>query len=176
MERYIETERLILKPLTAADAPEVFVWNSDPEVNRYMCYNLYHDVKQTEQWIKSIAKDALEFGFFLKDGGKCIGSGGVGLNPDGVHELGYNLNRAYWNQGYTTEASLAMLRWAHEQLGGCDFVSSHAIGNIGSQRVIEKCGFQLDHYGQYSRFDGSETFDAAFYRLHLEEQGRNSCL
>ncbi len=37
-----------------------------------------------------------------------------------------------------------------------------------SRRVILKCGFTFDHYGQYSRFDGSETFDASFYVMHLD--------
>ncbi|MFR5422211.1 MAG: GNAT family N-acetyltransferase [Oscillospiraceae bacterium] len=36
MERRIETERLILRPIGVEDAPAVFVWASDPEVNRYM--------------------------------------------------------------------------------------------------------------------------------------------
>ena len=134
-----------------------------------MRYALYHDVKQVERWIASIPPEALEFGFFLKDDGKCIGSGGFGLNDDGVHELGYNLNRAYWKQGYATEASLGMLRWAREQLGVCDFAAAHVVQNTASGRVIEKCGFQFDRFGHYSRFDGSETFDVAFYTLHFEE-------
>ena len=32
----LETDRLILRPLTVADAEAVFVWASDPIVNRYM--------------------------------------------------------------------------------------------------------------------------------------------
>ena len=36
MDRLIETERLLLRPLTVDDAADVFEWVGDPVVNRYM--------------------------------------------------------------------------------------------------------------------------------------------
>lgn len=168
MERYMETRRLILKPLTVSNAADVFEWGSDPLVNRYMCYPLYESIRQAEQWITGISDADLEFGFFLKSDGTCIGAGGIGPNKDGVHELGYNLKRAYWNQGYTTEAGKALIDWARKELNVRNFASCHAIENVASGRVIQKCGFCFDHFGHYSRFDGSETFKAAFYKLHFE--------
>ena len=166
--RRIETERLILKPVTLDDAPAMFQWESDPEVNRYMPYPLYKSVDETRAWISSITPDALEFGFYRKDNGQLIGSGGVGKNADGAHELGYNLRRDAWGQGYATEAAQAMLAWAYHSLGVRDFALNHAILNKASENVARKCGFQLVRYGQYSKLDGSEIFDAAFYALHLK--------
>ena len=89
--RRIETQRLILKPITPEDASAVFVWASDPEVNRYMPYPLHKSIEDTRAWIASITPDMLEFGFYRKDNGQLIGTGGVGKNEDGVHVLGYNL-------------------------------------------------------------------------------------
>ena len=166
--RRIETQRLMLRPITQEDASAVFVWASDPEVNRYMPYPLHKSIEDTCAWIASITPDMLEFGFYRKDNGQLIGTGGVGKNEDGVHTLGYNLRRDAWGQGYATEAAQAMLAWAYHSLGVRDFVVSHAVLNTASGNVARKCGFQLTHYGQYSRFDGSETFDAAFYELHLK--------
>ena len=40
----LETDRLILRPLTVADADAVFVWARDPKVNRYLKYPLHADV------------------------------------------------------------------------------------------------------------------------------------
>lgn len=168
MERYIETERLIIKPLSQEDAPEVFEWASDKIVNRFLPYQPYKSVAQVRKWIASIEDEDYEFGFFLKDGGKCIGSGSIGRNQNGDYDLGYNFNRNYWGRGYATEAGKALIDWAYHQLGARSFASNHAIENVASGRVIEKCGFQFSHYGQYSRFDGSETFDAKFYRMILE--------
>ncbi len=168
MNRQIETQRLILRPLTEQDAQDVFEWVGDPQVNRYMPYSLYQNITQVKEWISSIEEDENLFGFFLKSQGKVIGSGDISYDPKRKdYELGYNTNRSYWGKGYTTEAARAMIRWAYDELGARDFGANHANANAASGRVLAKCGFVFDHYGQYSRFDGSETFEASFYTLHL---------
>lgn len=167
--RVIETERMILRPLTVADAEDAFEWQSDPEVNRYMIYPLYTDVEKTRAWIAGLGPDANEFGFELKATGKVIGAGGIKYHADGdAWELGYNLNRAYWGRGYATEASKALIKWAYETEGARDFTAAHATANAASGNVIRKCGFQFDRFGEYSRIDGSETFAATFYKMHLD--------
>ena len=54
MNRRIETQRLILRPLTEQDAQDVFEWVGDPQVNRYMPYSLYQNIGQVKEWISSI--------------------------------------------------------------------------------------------------------------------------
>ena len=169
MERMIETERLILRPLEESDASDVFEWVGDPVVNKYMPYSLYHDIEQVKEWINKISNEHFEFGFVLKDTGKVIGAGDIGIDSErDVYGLGYNLNRSFWNLGYATEASKAMIQWAYDNLRAREFVANHATANIASGNVIRKCGFKFERYGQYSRFDGSETFDATFYKMHLD--------
>ena len=168
MDRIIETQRLILRPLRVSDAADVFEWVGDPVVNRYMPYALYQNVRQVEVWIASLG-DKDEFGFCLKETGKVIGAGSVTMNPEeNAYELGYNLNRAFWGNGYATEASRAMIQWAYHQRGARDFYACHATANAASGRVILKCGFQFVRHSQYDRYDGSETFDSSCYTLHLD--------
>jgi len=169
MERKILTERLILRPLTETDADDVFEWVGDPIVNKYMPYPLYRNADQVRKWIGKIKSEDNVFGFALKSTGKVIGSGSIKYNSDeNAFELGYNLNRAFWNQGFATEAAIAIINWAYENLGARDFVATHANANPASGRVILKCGFVFDRYGQYSRYDNSETFEATYYKLHLD--------
>lgn len=169
MDRIIKTERLLLRPLVKSDAKDVFEWVSDPVVNRYMPYSLYQNTDQVEKWIASLKDDSNTFAFCLQDTGKVIGSGSIPFDPKGnAYELGYNFNRAYWGNGYATEASKAMIQWAYTYLNARDFCASHVNANTASGKVILKCGFQFDHYGQCSRYDGSETFDASFYVMHLD--------
>lgn len=169
MKKTIETARLLLRPVTMDDAEDMFEWVSDPAVNRYMPYPLYHSIEQVRVYISTIPEDANEFAFCLKETGKVIGAGSVHYDPErNAYELGYNLSRKYWGSGYATEASEAMIRWAHDELGVHDFCANHANANAASANVLKKCGFVFDHYGRYSRFDGSETFDASFYTMHLE--------
>ncbi|MCI8441797.1 MAG: GNAT family N-acetyltransferase [Provencibacterium sp.] len=169
MERFMETERLILRPLTGEDAKDVFEWTGDPAVNRYMPYPLYQNIRQVSEWIAGIRPEDNEFGFFLKAAGKVIGAGSICYcQKRKAYNLGYNLNRAFWGNGYATEAAKALIDWAYHTLGARDFTANHANANTASKRVIQKCGFVFERCGQYSRFDGSETFDASYYTLHLD--------
>lgn len=167
----IETERLILRPLTVDDAEAVFVWNSDPEVNRYMSYPLYTDVEQTREWLRSVEEapeGSLDFGYVRKSDGLLIGTGGAYRRDDGVWTVGYNLRRDCWGRGFATEALRAIIDFAHEKFGAKVFVADHAADNPASGRVMEKCGMAFDHFGEYSKLDGSVTFPAKFYRLEME--------
>lgn len=169
----LETDRLILRPLTLDDAEAEFVWLSDPVVNRYMPYNLYTNVADVVTWLKSAinSEKELHFGFVRKADGLLIGAGSIGPHDhtDGAWEFGYNLRRDAWNQGYATEATQAMINLAREAYGIRVFVAAHASANPASGRVMEKCGLHLDHEGEYSRFDCSETFPEKFWRMELTD-------
>lgn len=168
----IETERLILRPLTVADAEAEFVWLSDPEVNRFMPYNLYTSVEQAEEWLRSVEQcnEEFHFGFVRKADGLLIGAGSIGPdeNEPGAWSFGYNLRRDAWNQGYATEAAKAMIDLVRRTYGVKVFTANHAIANPASGRVMEKCGLTFDHFGEYSRFDGSETFPAKYWKMVVD--------
>ena len=169
----IETERLILRPLTTDDAEAEFVWLSDPEVNRYMPYSLYTEVADVVKWLEyaSTTDAELHFGFVRKADGLLIGAGSIGPddNEPGAWAFGYNLRRDAWNQGYATEAARAMIDLARREYGVRVFTANHAKANPASGRVMEKCGLRFDHEGEYSRFDGSEIFPANYWRMEVED-------
>lgn len=168
MNRTIETERLILRPLTIDDTDDVFEWAGDPIVNRYMPYPVHENKDVTKAWISQIDPATNEFCFSLKTTGKVIGSGSIHQEADGRYAVGYNLNRQYWGSGYATEAAKAMIRWAYDNLNARDFKACHATANTASGNVLRKCGFQFEKYGQYDRYDGSKTYDATFLSMHLD--------
>lgn len=171
MHQYtLETDRLVLRPLTVADAPAVFVWGGDPEVNRYMSYPLERSEADAEAWLRTVEESEgdLEFGFVRKSDGALIGSGGAYPGEDGSWVVGYNFRRDCWGRGYATEALRAIIDFVHGEKGGKVFTADHAVANPASGRVMEKCGMVFDHFGEYSKLDGSETFPAKCYRLELK--------
>ncbi|MCM1194523.1 MAG: GNAT family N-acetyltransferase [Corallococcus sp.] len=165
--KFIQTERLYLLPLCVSDAPQAFKWCGDSEVNEFLRYSVYSDVDDVAKWIEDSGYKC--FGFFLRKDGQLIGSGSVEeLNSGtGVYEMGYNLAKAYWNKGYCTEASKAMLAYAVSQ-GISEFSCQHAISNVRSGRVIQKCGFVNPEESSYTKFDGTKTFKSYVYRLHID--------
>ena len=168
--KFIQTQRLYLLPLEKSDALEAFKWLSDPEVTKFMNYTMYTNVNDVVQWISDSGHNC--FGFFLRENGQLIGSGDAHPSENGINELGYNIAKAYWGNGYCTEASKAML--AHRVAQGItEFGCQHAIDNFRSGRVIQKCGFTNQTKSSYTSFDGTRTFKAYKYTLHIDRHEMN---
>lgn len=170
-EPIIETERLILRPLTVADATAVLEWTGDERVSRFMSYTGYNDISIAREWLSSLADEKTEWkwGFTLKDNGRLIGSGAIGPDKffEGYWGIGYNIRYDCWNKGYTTEAMKAIIEFAHTELGVNKICSDHAVDNPASGRVMEKCGLKFHHFGEYTKLDGSVTFKAKFYTMEI---------
>ena len=168
MERKIETERLILRTVTLDDAEAIFKWAADPDVNKYMIYPLHKDINVTREWLKSRdidGKDEFDLGFVLKETGELIGQGGLFYHGDlDAWSIGYNLRKDYWGQGLVPEAIQAIIDYVDKEKGVRAIVGEFAKENSKSRRVMEKLGMTYWKDGQYSKFDGSVTFEACWYK------------
>lgn len=166
----LETERLILRPLTMDDLDAVFKWAGDPRVNKYMIYPLYKNKEEGIEWLKSLYQDddKKDFGFVLKETGELIGSGGIYYHPErGLWSIGYNLAYDYWNRGFTTEAMEKIIEWGRQELDVKEVAATFAVENVGSRRVMEKLGMTFLEDHDYTKLDGSETFTAKTYHKVL---------
>jgi len=169
MKRQIETDRLLLKPLSVDDASAVFEWVSDPAVNAYMVYKIYSDINEVKKWILSLQENDNNFGIYLKSSNRLIGAISIPFSKkENAYSIGYNMNKDYWNKGFTTEASKAIIKWAHQELHAREFVATYANSNIASRKVIEKCGFKYVTPTKYKKADGSKTFESSLCSLHID--------
>ncbi len=172
-EPILETDRLMLRPVTLDDADAVFAWTSDPRVSKFMSYTTSKDITETINWITSTFNDETEWNwvFILKSENRVIGAGSIAADKflQGHWGIGYNLHYDYWYKGYCTEAMKAIIDFAHRQLGVNKICSEHAVDNPRSGKVMEKCGLTFHHFGEYSKLDGSETFKVKFYTMEFNE-------
>ena len=168
----LETKRLILRPLGIDDAQAAFEWTGDERVAHYMIYPTHTDIGVTKAWLESLSdKDEKDFnwGFVRRADGVLIGAGNIRFRYDENRwSFGYNIRFDCWNQGYTTEAALRMMDFVRQTYGAKRFVAECAAENIGSAKVIEKCGLCFDGYCEYSKSDGSVTFKAKRFVLNEE--------
>lgn len=170
----LETTRLMLRPMTPADAEHIYrTWTSDPEVARYMMWELHRSVRDTLDWLEEEDRNrqsdtAYDWGFVLRETGTLFGSGGLYWNKKhGCFELGYCTAKAYWGHGYATEAGRAMLDFGRETLRQTMFHACHAVENVRSGRVIAKLGFVYDSDGTYDSVSGARHFKSRQYFLRL---------
>ncbi|MCK2219108.1 GNAT family N-acetyltransferase [Actinomadura sp. ATCC 31491] len=145
MHTYLETERLVLRRFTEQDADLLFALHNDPDVMRYL--NGGKPVPR-EQIVEETLPRFIRSGFFAafgKPAGDFLGwfllrppEGGPADEP----ELGYRLHKAAWGRGYATEGSLALIDKAFGELGARRVFAQTMAVNLGSRRVMEKCGLR----------------------------------
>lgn len=144
----VETNRLIIRPITKEDAYDLYEITSNPNVTRFLTYSPHMSVDESLQSIEErfINADSNNFETYcveLKSNKKMIGMCNfISKDYDQV-VIGYQFNEDYWNQGIATEALNKVVEVAFNNLEISRIEISHATENIGSQRVIEKAGFKL---------------------------------
>lgn len=146
MRLTLETKRLLLRPWEVSDAQAMFDnWANDPEVTKHLTWTPHKDVSVTkaklEEWVSRYDQpERIKFAIVLKEENKLIGDiGVVGYLEDGMPVIGYASSRAYWGHGYMTEACMKVLELL-KSLGHKVARIDAEIDNIGSNRVIQKCG------------------------------------
>ena len=144
------TERLLLRKLKKDDVESIFYnWASDPEVSRYVTWPTHDNIEQTQQildfWLKEYENPkTIRYGIVLKETGELIGAIDVVDYVDDNPEIGYCLSRKHWNKGYMSEACSALVEHLFA-IGYQTIVIEADEDNIGSNRVITKCGFEFTH-------------------------------
>jgi len=177
----IETERLILRPLTLADAGTAYHgWTGEPEVAKYVSWLPHHSIDEAIEWLREIewkyddtgniiSGDYYIWGFVLKETGELFGSGGLIWEEEWqLFQVGYNIMKTHWNHGYTTEAMKAILCFASANLGIKKVSGGHAKENTASAKVLEKLGFIYDRDDITPHVDGIRFFDSREYLLEID--------
>lgn len=168
LPQVLETERLILRPLTIQDKPSIYKWAGDPRVSKFMLYSNYTSVDDADIWLENLyaTERELDYGFVWKETGELIGSGGLNYHPeDGNWVLGYNIRHDMWGKGIVTEACKRIIEHARANYEVKKVVAVFAVDNPRSGRVMEKLGMTFHKDCEYTKFDGSETFQAKNYEI-----------
>jgi RimJ/RimL family protein N-acetyltransferase len=158
----LETERLLLRPLSLDDLDALAPFYADPEVMRYMGGKTL----TREETAAGIARmvgwfEADGFGqlaVLRKEDGELLGRCGLLIwetepwkplskaEADGETEteVGYALGQPHWGRGYATEAATAVRDYARTELGETRLIALIQQGNEPSRRVAEKLGMEYE--------------------------------
>lgn len=148
----LETERLLLRRVTAADAREMYEhWASDGEVTRYLTWPTHTGVDMTEAFLRWTEQqyekpEHYHWGIVEKASGKLIGNISVVrlIEEIDAAELGWALGRAWWGRGIMPEAARAVLQFLFDEVGVNRVYAGHDAENQNSGRVMQKIGMTYE--------------------------------
>lgn len=172
----LRTTRLILRPFTLADAPDVQRLAGAREVAANMSFvpHPYLD-GMAEAWISGQPAGLIEgtnVVYAITDGESGALIGAIALSVVAEHgraELGYWIGVPYWNNGYTTEAATEMLRYAFEELDLRRVQARHFDTNPASGRVMQKIGMTREGVMRRHFVKWRQPVDVVFYGILAEE-------
>ena len=144
-----ETARLVLREFEPDDAEPLHPVFCDPEGTRFTL-RLHTRVSETLGFIEAIRVGYQKRGFapwavVRKGDNTLLGYCGCGLvNVNGAREceIGYRIIRAFWGQGFATEAVLACMDYVSSKNLFPRLVALIQPGNLASVRVAEKSGMK----------------------------------
>ena len=172
----ISTDRLILSPLSAADAPALFAYRSLPEVSRYQSWQP-KSLDDAAGFIERFASTEFDtpgtwfqFGIRQRESGELVGDLGVHFLEDGRQtEIGFTLAPASQGRGFGTEAVVGVLDLLFRQLGKHRVFASVDPRNQPSLRLLQRVGMRQEaHFRQSLLFKGEWCDDVVFAVLDSE--------
>lgn len=164
---HLTTARLLLRPVTLADAPAMLRYASDPRVTEFV-FPTQNDLATTEENILQyfLAAPAGKYGIELQDEHEFIGT--IDLRLDSINlsaEIGYVLNHDYWGQGYAPEACRALIELGFNILHLKRIEARHHTANSRSGRVMQKIGMRQEGILRNARQFRGRTVAEAIYAL-----------
>ena len=144
---------MLLRRFTEADAGPLAALYSDPRVMRFITLQPPSPAEVESEILatylreyRDLADGLGSFAAIEKETGQMAGR--FSLKPansyglTGSTELGYRLHPAFWGRGLATEGARALIESAFERLHLDRVAATTMADNVGSWRVMEKCGMR----------------------------------
>jgi len=163
-QRTLRTPRLLLRPLTAADAPALLRIYGDADVTRFYELDTLSTLAQAEAVLQMFLQHHDRF--LLVDPASQDGIGTCGLfmweRQSRMASFGYDLARPYWGRGLMREAALAVLAYGFAVKDLNRINALVAVGNERSRRLLRALCFREEALlRQFSYWKGE------FHDMHL---------
>ncbi len=176
--KVLETERLILRPLTLDDLDVLAPLYADPDIRRYFPEGTQtrEQTKEEIEWIIDGQYGKYGYGLWAtiyKETGEFIGRCGlIPWTTDGVLEVevAYLLAKPFWGRGLGTEAALAIRDYGFQTLGLPRLICMMYPDNVASVNIARRMGMTLDReekepdgrvYWVYSKWNSTSSASPA---------------
>jgi ribosomal-protein-alanine N-acetyltransferase len=159
-------------------------WCTDPDVTKFLTWPPHESIEVTRQilsdiWLSRYDKpNFYQWAIELKSIHEPIGSIGVVLNNDETQmvHIGYCIGKAWWRNGYMSEALTELVWFFFEKVGVNRIESRHDPRNPNSGKVMQKAGLKYEGTLRQSDKNNLCGFcDAAYYAILADDYRKDKC-
>jgi ribosomal-protein-alanine N-acetyltransferase len=176
----IYTERLFLRKISLKDAETLFQYWSDPEVTKYLNVATFTNIKQAFNLIQLLnsiynKKEGIRWAIVIRKTSEVIGTCGYNswIKKSSRGEIGYELGRKYWGNGYATEAVNEIIKYGFKTMHLNRIEAFTVPEAFSSINLLEKLGFKkeglLREYGYWNK----KYWDENIYSLLKKDRIKN---
>lgn len=166
----------ILRPWRISDIPDVARCAANPKIaaNLRDCFPYPYTEADARDYVTSCiqAGESRQLCRAIEVEGRAAGSIGVFLQDDVYRksaELGYWLAEEFWGRGIMTDAVRRLCDEAFQRFGIVRIYAEPYAYNLGSRRVLEHAGFQLEGVLRKSVFKNGQLYDSCIYARILDQ-------
>ena len=174
----LRTERLLLRPLVAADVPDVLAYRGSPEVCRYLLHEPRDEAEVrariAETFATAPAHDGDDLQLAVESQGRVIGEVNLHLVST-VHrqaEIGWVFNPEHQGHGFATEAATALLETAFTDWGVHRAFAQLDPRNVASARLCDRLGMRREALLREESWFKGQWGDLAIYAILATEWAR----
>lgn len=172
----LETERLLLRELVESDVTFIFEHFSNEDVCKYLLdEEPFKKIEEAKELITLYSDSANKiynrWGIELKETGELIGTCGFHLmdKTNKIIEIGYDLQKQYWHQGYGREALNEALNVVFNHMGLNRVQAFIYVENIASYKLLEKMNFKREGIIRDKHLFKGQYYDHYCYSLLKRE-------
>ena len=146
---HIATQRLLIRPLEAADSADLFAYRSDPDVVRFQMWRPA-DLREVRNFIRELRGLTpglpgvwYQFGIVEQDSGRLVGDCGIHapLDQHDTVELGLTFRTDAQGKGYASEALAALVDFCFTTLHVRRIIARTHPENLRAIALIKRCDF-----------------------------------
>ncbi|MCQ6275047.1 GNAT family N-acetyltransferase [Bacillus sp. V3B] len=170
MKTELQSKRLTLIQTENQHASELFVFWTDPDVTRFMNMDLVSTIDEVMDMITlsnrlAEINQAIRYTMLIRNTNEIIGSCGFNYIDfeNGRAEIGYDLGKGYWGEGYGSEAVWTLIDYWFHVLGMNRVEAKVDPENSQSIKLLEKVGFQFEGRLRQSEKSKEEYKDVMMY-------------
>lgn len=163
------TDDLVLRDVVEADLPIFFEQQLDPEANHMAAFTVMTPANRKafdERWA-GILTDPTIIVKTIVYNGEIAGSV-LSYQDDDRPEVSYWLGRDFWGRGVATRALATFLAEANHTR---PIYARVAADNLGSRRVLEKCGFEIIGRARGFAYARGEEIEELILELGKDKRG-----